>query len=189
MTRKIKISTNNRNNNTMAKKDSLSDTGNTVVKSAIAFGKLKNTAMALLLLFVGALLFVIGLYYAFIKEETPTVTIEGECLNDSEVHVSFDRDGNRVEKALTEVKWTVDGVEYTKIIATSKGFKKGDLMKIEYVVGVPGDAWHCCRMKNATWGYIMMGIGILFLLFGAGLWYFRNNEFLAAGNALGTFSN
>ena len=170
------------------KKGSLSDTGNSLVQSGIAFGKIKNAAGAAFMMFIGTILILIGLYYIFFKEDTPTVSMEGECLEESEVRVHFNKEGERITTAYTDVKWVVDGVEYTKVIKTSKKYLKGDLMKIEYVVGVPDDAWNCCRTKNAVWGYWMTGGGSIFVLLGAVLWYFRNNEFLAAGSALGTFS-
>lgn len=172
----------------MAKKStsSLSESGGRIVDSGIAFGKMKNAVGAVFCLFIGGLLFLFGIYYAFFKEDKPTQEIQGEALADSDTKTTMDKDGNVKFTSVTEVKWTVDGKEYTKIVVGSTAHKKGGLVKLEYVIGQPGDADICCRTKNATVGYWMMGIGTVFLLLGAVMWHFRNNEFLAAANALNT---
>lgn len=171
----------------MVKTSSLSASGGRIVDSGVAFGKIKNAAGAVFCLFIGGLLFLFGIYYTFFKEDKPTVEIQGEAVADSETKTSMDNDGNVKFTSLTEVKWTVDGKEYTKTVVGSTAHKKGGLVKLEYIVGQPGDAVICCRMKNATWGYWMLGIGSILLLIGAVMWHFRNNEFLAAANALNTF--
>ena len=173
----------------MAKKStsSLSASGGRILDSGVAFGKIKNAAGAVFSLFIGGLLFLFGIYYAFFKEDKPTVEIQGEAVADSDTKTSMDSEGNVKFTALTEVKWTVDGKEYTKTVAGSTAHKKGGLVKLEYIVGQPADAVICCRTKNSTWGYSMLGLGTMFLLAGSVMWYLRNNEFLAAANAINTF--
>lgn len=169
-------------NKTMAKKAGVSDR---LMDGAVGFGKFQIWVGIILFGIISALCLFFGIWY-LVSEDVPVE--KGKAVVDADSVCQYVHSGDSSDYVCTTtVSYQVNGKDYNIPIKSNVKHLKGNEVNIEWEKGAPGSAMLCCRTKNSTIGFALIGIGI-FCGGGAALnYYFRNNEFYAAASGASFF--